>query len=194
MYDPLVVDAFVEVISDDSVHCPAREDSAVPLYPIPPTRFKARPGVLRPLELHPFPEALDVSAQSLAKDHNTLLVLFVPDSTFCDLVVASTWGSGIGNLPQLRIPIGKRISGWVAATGQPVFDTDASLDFVDSSSGTTRLNGRCDATPVSLNNQTLAVLTMYRTADGSTGSTGERELIALADKISRHFISKVVSV
>ena len=58
------------------------------------------------------------------------LVLYVYDSGSDAIVAAWEAGdAGFGALPGTRIPVGERLSGWVAATGEPVRNSDARLDL-----------------------------------------------------------------
>ena len=58
------------------------------------------------------------------------LVLYVYDSGSDAIVAAWDVGdTGFGALPGTRIPVGERLSGWVAATGESVRNSDARLDL-----------------------------------------------------------------
>jgi putative nucleotidyltransferase with HDIG domain len=76
-----------------------------------------------------------------------------------------------------RIPLGERLSGWVAATGQPVVNSDARLDldeeFRDQSSLRSAL-----AVPVLSHDQPIAVLSLYAEAPAAFDDV-HRTLVAV---------------
>jgi hypothetical protein len=58
-------------------------------------------------------------------------VVFRIDEARQGLVVESTAGDCAARLATLSMKIGERLSGWVAATGQPMINADARLDLYD---------------------------------------------------------------
>lgn len=56
-------------------------------------------------------------------------VLYRPRADSSDLEVAASTGVGSPVLEGLHVPIGERISGWVYAHGQAVFNSDATLEL-----------------------------------------------------------------
>jgi putative nucleotidyltransferase with HDIG domain len=55
--------------------------------------------------------------------------LYRPRADSTELVVSVAVGIGASALDGLRVPIGERISGWVFAHGQPVLNSDATLEI-----------------------------------------------------------------
>ena len=61
------------------------------------------------------------------------VAIFIVDELQHRLVAASTSGPHAGRLEGLSMAVGDRLSGWVAATGQPMINADAALDLFDVS-------------------------------------------------------------
>jgi hypothetical protein len=57
------------------------------------------------------------------------------------------------------MPVGARVTGWVAANGTPIINADANLDLLDEA----RQLGlhRCLAFPLTLNVEQLGIITVY---------------------------------
>jgi putative nucleotidyltransferase with HDIG domain len=72
-----------------------------------------------------------------------------------------------------RIPVGERLSGWVAATRRAIVNSDARLDMDPDLRETTTLRAAL-AVPVARNKQTLGVLAFYAEAADRFGETHQR--------------------
>jgi GAF domain-containing protein len=72
-----------------------------------------------------------------------------------------------------RIPVGERLSGWVAATRRAIVNSDARLDMDPDLRETTTLRAAL-AVPVARDNQTLGVLAFYAEAADGFGETHRR--------------------
>jgi hypothetical protein len=59
------------------------------------------------------------------------VAIFVVSDTAEHLVPYRVSGRHAWTLKQLAIPVGERMSGWVAAVGQPMLNADAMLDLFD---------------------------------------------------------------
>ena len=67
----------------------------------------------------------------------------------------------------LRIPLGQRLSGWVAANRQTIVNSDPRLDLGDVARHLTPRLRSCLSTPLLSNDELVGVLTLYSaTADG----------------------------
>ena len=62
--------------------------------------------------------------------------------------------------PDVRVPIGEGLSGWVAATGRSVVNSDARLELPDGVSSNLGLTSTL-AVPAQVDGQVCAVLTFY---------------------------------
>jgi GAF domain-containing protein len=92
----------------------------------------------------------------------SLGVLFFNDVATNELEVAYAFGDSSEFIRGLRIPLGQRLSGWVAVNGQTIMNSDAALDLGD----TARTVGLrvCLSTPLISKDHILGVLTLYSTA------------------------------
>ena len=61
--------------------------------------------------------------------------VFVVDDTEEQIVARHVSGSHATHLEQLAMPVGERMSGWVAASGQAMVNADAALDLFDLQAG-----------------------------------------------------------
>lgn len=200
MYDPLVVDSFIKMTTDTifvGVNSMGHDINIVPgtwsnLWngsKTPAMKFGVRLHVKRQL----FPYNIEVLADYLTRDGGARLVFFVPDAGSCDLVVAKAWGSDTGDFARLRGPIGKGLSGSVAAGYNPVFDTDPARNFVNWNGISPALIDGCDAMPICVGNEFVGVLTLYRNAKLYSAEPIEQGLMLLSEQISSYFASQVLS-
>jgi hypothetical protein len=67
-------------------------------------------------------------------------------------------GAAAAQLEQLAIPVGERLTGWVAATQQPMVNADAALDLFDVPGGPFR---SAVSVPCTLSCGSRAVVTLY---------------------------------
>jgi putative nucleotidyltransferase with HDIG domain len=74
---------------------------------------------------------------------------------------------------QTRIPVGERVSGWVAATRLPIVNSDARLDF-DTDVRDSSLLCAALAVPVYRNGETLGVLAFYADSPDVFGASHQR--------------------
>ena len=137
MYDPRVVDAFL------ALHAAGGRLPQAP-QPEPLIAMAGKP-------IAPAAPATSSAAVPSA------FVLFAYDEASHALV--ATHDTGAGQLG-VRIPVGDRLSGWVAATGQPIVNSDARLDFdVDAQRDVAWRSAL--AVPVRSGGRVSAVLTFY---------------------------------
>ena len=76
------------------------------------------------------------------------------------IVAVYTAGDGAGRMDATPIPLGDRLSGWVAATAQTVMNSDARLDLCESAREHSSLRSAL-AVPVVSNGRTAGVLSFY---------------------------------
>ena len=79
---------------------------------------------------HPWRELSDALQRLPGVD---TVAIFIVDEPQHRLVVARTSGTHARRLEGLSMAVGDRISGWVAATGQPMINAEAGLDLFDVS-------------------------------------------------------------
>jgi putative nucleotidyltransferase with HDIG domain len=175
MYDPRVVDAFFAMHGDGMVATsaqPSPPPNATPA-PVPQPLERADEG-RDDLDLQTFfniGRALSgaTSTSQIGEVLWTHLRKHLPASAFVlysydeanDTIVAVyTAGEGIGGGDATPISLGDRLSGWVAATGQTVMNSDARLDLDEPGRESSSLRSAL-AVPIMLNGRTAGVLSFY---------------------------------
>lgn len=128
LYDPAVVDAFIHIQSQLELGDVEDESSVTPMY-AGRARVIGRPETSdRPaVENHPG-LALPSWVSAVAPD--AVAVLYRCDLSRNVLSPVHVSHGSTNLLANFEIPIGKRISGWVAAHQQTIVNSDAQLDFL----------------------------------------------------------------
>jgi diguanylate cyclase (GGDEF)-like protein/putative nucleotidyltransferase with HDIG domain len=188
MYDPLVVDTFVRVyksIAPDTT-------SPVPSHrvlteiaiarksdPIPSrTQLPENPRGTQTdiLSIHELARALaghvslDDAADVIARHLDRLIpsalcVFYLHDYDTDELVVRYTIGDDASILTGTRIPVGQRLSGWVAANRQTILNSDPALDFADKVELTQLRLRSCLSAPLVSEGRLIGVLSLYSCAE-----------------------------
>ena len=153
MYDPLIVDTFVRIYprlatrvmtmtasgTSDVVSHTTKESEIRPrdqLFPLE----NIVSGTEEMIELYNLAKSLagqigladtgDMISKHLKRlVPATLCVFYVRSETGTELVARHAVGEGAGVIKGLRIEIGQRLSGWVAANRQIITNSDPALDF-----------------------------------------------------------------
>jgi putative nucleotidyltransferase with HDIG domain len=98
---------------------------------------------------------------------------FLPDAAYDRLVVASAFGPAAAALRATSVPVGERLTGWVAARRQPIINSDATLDLGTNVNAVSPPLSRCISVPLLVGDTLVAVLTLYTAAaDGFTADHG----------------------
>jgi hypothetical protein len=155
MYDPAVVDGFRRMCESGAV-TPAdpvaddvdtNPDAAVSNgVPIDSMVTEAFDEIQVALELGAALSRIRVGPRRWPAVANALcempgvdtVAVFVRDDTEERLVARHVCGSNAAHIEQLAIPVGERMSGWVAASGQAMINADAALDLFDLPAGDLR--------------------------------------------------------
>lgn len=190
MYDPRVIDTFFAVRG--------QEASTAPPEVAPVARHSALQAPLRTgaddrdLDLQTFfdlgralgPHA---SMSELGEAVWMHLKARLPASTFVlysydqvDDSIVAVFEAGDDDVPvrTTRIRLGERLSGWVAATGQMVVNSDARLDLDDDARDASPLRSAL-AAPITVDGRSVAVLSFY-SSDLNAFDDTHRQLIASA--------------
>ncbi len=214
MYDPAVVDAFLELLPSlgavvdmepnlgRAMHrlAAAREAAAAVPIPAPAALPTPRPMMAPQAALESVarllsgpPRLADV-ASLIAVDLRAL----VPDAEFVFFVTSpggekvvaeyATRG-GLLDPGYEAIPLGERVSGWVAANRQQIINSDARLDLGPTAAGTSLLY--CVATPLVCEGRTTGVLTAY--ADTALSAESARRLSEAAPQVAQVLASAAQS-
>jgi putative nucleotidyltransferase with HDIG domain len=198
MYDPLVVDAFLEIEGDapslltEDSQGNEKLSSSLSSALIPASLavpYLSRNGAVsnEPSKEHAFPYNVEVLASYLTKSNGTLLVLYVPEAVTCCLMVARAWGTRADSIERLKIPLGKHVSGSVATIGRAVFAPGPPLDLANCSGLDSGFFTNCDASPIWKGDRVAAVLTLYSNRVGRTPDTVERALLLTSEHFSSYF-------
>jgi putative nucleotidyltransferase with HDIG domain len=199
MYDPLVVDTFVQVyktIAPEPVKLPAPQTVTAiatgSLGASKNTTYNPDPAT-RPLDemltLYEVAEALagHVSfadaADVIAKHLQRLIpfslgVFYVKDHLTDELEAKYVIGDGAASVRGSRIPVGQRLSGWVAANGKTICNSDSALDFWDAPRRQSPSLRSCLSSPVLCRGQMIGVITLH-TIEVSGFTDDHRRIIEL---------------
>ncbi|MGE3110127.1 MAG: HD domain-containing phosphohydrolase [Phycisphaerales bacterium] len=188
MYDPLIVDTFIRVHAEIST--PAEPLTAgAALREITTAASRARDGdrhmadtqaverelVSRSAALQELAKILsgpttameaadEIAAQLGQAVPASLVVFFTYDDSTDLLVAAQASGDGATLVRGMRIPLGHRLSGWVAANKQTIVNSDAMLDLGEIAKSVTPRLRTCLSTPLLVQGQLYGVLTLYSSA------------------------------
>jgi len=109
------------------------------------------------------------------------VAVFVADDTEEQLVARHLCGSHAAHLEQLVIPVGERMSGWVAASGQAMMNADAALDLFDLQADALR---SALAVPVDGPDGHRAVVALYSTRADAFSSQHQRLVEAAVARVT----------
>ena len=114
----------------------------------------------------------------------TAFVLYVYDAQD-DTLVPIYASASIGAHERMdRIPLGERLSGWVAATGQTVMNSDARLDLDEPAREHSRLRSAL-AVPITASERLTGVFSFYAEASNAFSDSHRRFVEAAGKAIAR---------
>jgi len=212
MYDPMIVDTFLHVHPNPPSEIPrqgppsevlntiARSRRAVPSAerPIPPDQITANGDeVLTAYELASalvghmsLKGAGGIVAKHLQRVIPfSLCVFFLYDRASDDIAARYVVGDGGSQVRGLRIPLGQRLSGWVAANRQTISNSDASLDLGEAAAAQSPRLRSCLSTPLILDAELIGVLTVYSPQVRAFSEDHSRIIEAVAKQVSITFKS-----
>jgi hypothetical protein len=179
MYDPSVIRTFLELHAAGEMNTEdPGDEGASPLRARIQKLFEVAPAV--PVRALPKPTCQDSAAQFVAtlggldcpdvahaisvfvsaSEPDSVAVLFRPDSATHELVTVGLHSGFDARIPP-SITIGAGVSGWVAATRQPMVNADAELDLGDIAGITVPPLRMCVSVPIADPEELLGVLTVY---------------------------------
>jgi len=210
MYDPLVVDTFVRV---------HREIAPQPLAePVPRLALDEITGARQPAAaVHPqldgivasademstlYELAQALSTQSTMSTAGDVIVkhlrrlipfaqsaLFLYDATTDELVAQHAVGDTSSAIKGMRISLGQRLSGWVAANRQTILNSDPALDLGDAArTAEPRLRSSI-STPLIADNELVGVLTLYSTVQDGFSDEHKRIIGVVSRQVANTFRS-----
>jgi putative nucleotidyltransferase with HDIG domain len=193
MYDPTVVDTFfaLHVTREPHAAAPAPDPVlSVPEHPARPHEQTGEvDGVL--LAFYALGEALAASESpaqvgAIVWEHlhahlpASAFVLFEYDEASDSLVATFEAGTEAPGLRGRRIAVGERLSGWVAATGQTILNSDARLDLEEHAREHTALRTAL-AVPIASRGRVSAVFSFYG-VEGAAFDEADRRLVQAASR------------
>ena len=118
-------------------------------------------------------------------------VFFVYQSDRDELLAAHTSGEHASKFAGLRIPIGSRLSGWVAANRKTILNSDPILDLGEGSRAAKDRLKSCLSTPLTNRDQLVGVLSVYSSQSAAFTDDHRRIIEVIARQISRVVASAI---
>jgi diguanylate cyclase (GGDEF)-like protein/putative nucleotidyltransferase with HDIG domain len=217
MYDPLVVDVFTRVYRDiaptddevtlrPSLSALTRETSTT----VPPhLEGKSRlddisASTEEMLSLYELARSLNgrlslADAADIISKHlrrlvpATTCVFFVYDESTDELIGAHAAGENSSHFSEIRIAMGQRLSGWVAANRQTIVNSDPMLDLGEVARALKPPLRSCLSTPLTVESKLVGVLTVYSTHRNAFNEDHRRLVEVVARQVSQTVLQAVES-
>jgi diguanylate cyclase (GGDEF)-like protein/putative nucleotidyltransferase with HDIG domain len=207
MYDPMIVDTFLKVHADIA---PAKAEPTSPM-PLRTISGLSRTALVTPTSLRPLDEitasteemltlfdlarglntqmsvqdAGDVIAKHLRRlVPSSLLVFFLYDADTDELVASHASGEHADLVTDLRIGVGQRLSGWVAAHKQIIRNSDPILDFGEAVRAMSPRPHSCLSVPLIVRRSLVGVLSIYSTGLDAFSEDHQRIVEVIARQVS----------
>ena len=181
MYDPLIVDTFIRVhsllsseVSPSALppHALAEITSSTQTAVSHDNRHTAVSHDKTSVHLNALTDALTAQfgvaeACAVITQHvqqlipSSLCVLYIYNEVSDELESTHALGIQAASIRGLRIPRGKRLSGWVAANRQTILNSDPILDFGPAATAQLGFLRSCLSTPLVFGDQLIGVLSLY---------------------------------
>jgi diguanylate cyclase (GGDEF)-like protein/putative nucleotidyltransferase with HDIG domain len=210
MYDPLIVDAFIRVHKEISPQLESSAPSRRSLGEIAgsthvaPVRVETAPlddithsadEMLTLYELartlgsqSSLSDAGDAIARHLRRLISwSLCVFYLYDPTIDEVEAKHAVGDGAPLVRGMRIPLGERLSGWVAANRQTISNSDPVLDLGDAARSHSLALRSCISTPLVVGDELIGVLTLYSGEPNAFNEDHKRVIEVVGREIARAF-------
>ena len=207
MYDPLVVDTFIRVhheiappVTDEVEPAPLRAitDASGPAMTRTPsshgfddisgsteemlTLFSLARGLS---SLNSLQDVGDIISKHLRRlIPSSLLVLYSYDGDADELVAVHAAGEHAAIVSGMRVGMGQRLSGWVAANRQTIRNSDPVLDLGEAARAMNPRPRSCLSTPLISANNLVGVLTLYATAREAFSEEHQRVIEVIARQVT----------
>jgi len=181
MYDPLVVDTFVRVHKEISPeHVTANTavskgalteittSSTSGREPIPTSEHSIEPASQSTLDVAAQLLDASLSDADVLRGHIVtvveceLAILFSYDGALDQLTVEATSHASDGKLRDLKIGLGERLSGWVAANRRTILNSDPALDLGEFARKVSPILQNTLSVPLIVGKDLIGVLALYR--------------------------------
>jgi diguanylate cyclase (GGDEF)-like protein/putative nucleotidyltransferase with HDIG domain len=205
MYDPLIVDKFIEVLNElapdpaiETVHragltqiAGATHDALAVLTKSSPQFDAIAASRDEDSTIHTLATALSAAktiaeaGDIVAKDvlrlvPFSLMVLYTYDSKTDEIEAKYVAGEVQVPIRNMRINLGTRLSGWVAANRQTVVNSDPVLDLGELARSSTPKLRSCLSTPITANSTLVGVLSLYSSNSEQFSEEHKRIIEAVA--------------
>jgi putative nucleotidyltransferase with HDIG domain len=121
------------------------------------------------------------------------VAFFIYDAAADELSVAHAAGEGASHFAGLRIPRGQRLTGWVAANRQSILNSDPVLDLGDAARALRPPLRSCLSTPLLIGDQLVGVLTVYSPIRDAFTDDHKRVLEVIGGQVS-HTLHRAVAL
>jgi putative nucleotidyltransferase with HDIG domain len=115
---------------------------------------------------------------------SSLCVFYLYDRTADELEARHAVGEGASLVRGMRIVLGQRLSGWVAANRQTISNSDASLDFGGTAKSLTLRLRSCISTSLVFDDELVGVLSLYSAEVDGFADDHRRIIEAVARQIA----------
>jgi putative nucleotidyltransferase with HDIG domain len=208
MYDPLVVDTFARVHAaiapDVAADLPPSSLSAITAASSPPAAYvESRAARFDEIAassdemLTLFDLARSLTASMGVQDGTDLIakhlrrlvpssacVFYIYDVDTDELVATHASGEHAAHIKGLRVPLGQRLSGWVAANRQTIRNSDPVLDLGESARAMSPRPRSCLSTPLLSGKTLVGVLSLYSSNKDAYSEEHERIIEVVARQVS----------
>jgi putative nucleotidyltransferase with HDIG domain len=208
MYDPLVVDTFARVHGTIAPHLAAQPSPsslrAITAAASPPaTLVESRTARFEEIAassdemLTLFDLARSLTASMGVQDGTELIakhlrrlvpssacVFYIYDVDADDLVAMHASGEHAAHIKGLRVPLGQRLSGWVAANRQTIRNSDPVLDLGESARAMNPRPRSCLSTPMLSGKTLVGVLSLYSSNKDAYSEDHQRIIEVVARQVS----------
>lgn len=207
MYDPLIVDAFADV-HVQLAPSPTHNTESVPLRTISEasqgvdqsgahtrrldeiaasteemlTLFDLARGLTSEMSLADVADVIAKHLRRLIPCSACVFFMYDPDAD--DLVAAHVVGENLGLIAGVRLELGQRLSGWVAANRQTIRNSDPVLDLGESARAVSPRLRSCLSTPLSIDAELVGALTLYSTGKDTFTEEHQRIIEVVAHQVS----------
>jgi putative nucleotidyltransferase with HDIG domain len=204
MYDPLVVDAFIQLHPTLVAPAPAAEHPLLAITGAATASTIAERSIRLEDITASSGEVVALFALAQATSGNITLaevahqifghlrrlvphtfgVLFVYLEASDELTAAYASGESSSVLAGMRVQVGQRLSGWVAASRQTIRNSDPVLDLGEAAKTLSPRPRSCLSTPLAISKNLVGVLTIYSTDQNFFSEEHERLLEAVARQVA----------
>lgn len=166
MYDPAVVDGFIQLQSRMPREAFASHVGRIDLSEMVSTTAPAPAPTIEPAPLEETDpiaiEGVRLSAALRPLGAGMVCVLYTYELSSDSLVATFVSSAAHAAVKGMRIPLGEKLSGWVAANRRPILNSDPALDLgEDLAAASGARLGSCLCVPLEADGTLLGALTLY---------------------------------